>query len=476
MMFFLKLLGKNLETYRGGIMNIFLMKYLVKRAIREKSIIFWTVLFPLLLATIFGVALKNVDKGNNTLESINIMVESPIYREILSGIKYRDKNIYKIKEYKDPVEALKNGEIKAYINGGIIANSEEIQSKFSKFAIDTKISSEEKKKYISQKVSLKKFQEENNILSRGEEKYLDELYLGKKSIFINEMNLGSLNINILKNGEETDILKEILNSINQTSMAIGYIVDDKFETSGKKYKIQDKEVLDNNLANITLKNVFGEEKKNPNVIFFYALIAMICLGGITFGVTVVEDMSLDSEFKHVVRTSIAPISRKKIILNEMLVYVLFNTIVSILLYLYMKVFLKVPFAGNSMYVLLTIVISNIMAIFIGMFLAIVTKAKTSTKYSLAAACYVLSCFISGMMSVNVLGTLLNKMPIINYINPATVITRMLLSLYITDSSNMYWKLFINLCLLTIAAILATAFAYRFKVNKLKGKEVKNVSI
>ena len=452
-------------------MNLFLMKYFIKRAMKEKTLIFWNIAFPLLLATIFGIALKNIDKSSEIIYRIPIMVESPVYREILSQMKYKEKNMYDIKEYKNPENALKSGEIKAFIKGGIISDSTEIIQKFKEEGINISLSNKDKKRYIYEKVDLKEFEKEKIFLSITNRKVFENIKDYKKnSIFINELNLGNVNINILSRGKEVDILEETINSINQTSMAVYYIAESEYGLNQANHNAESSKIEKNRKVNEisfgkAFKNVFGEERKNPNTIFFYSLLAMICLGNITFGVTIVEDMNLDSEFKHVIRSSISPISREIMLISETLVYLCFNTIVSMILYSYIRFVLKVAFGRNSMYVFLTILVSNIMALSMGMFLSFVIKSKTSTKYSLAASFYVFSCFISGMMSVNMLGTFANKMTFVNIINPATVITRMLLSLYITDSSQMYWRLFINLCMITLVFIVATICAYRKRVKK-----------
>ena len=481
-------------------MNLFLMKYIAKRAMREKSSIFWTILFPLLLATIFGVVFKNINNSSDVIERTPIMVESPVYREILSEMKYKDKYLYDVKNYNNPEEALKEGKIKAFINGGIIADSDKIKSEIKKSGINVDVSKIEKNRYIDEKINLKEFDKSFNMDGLNENQ-LKEYFSGKynsreKSLFLNEINLGNVNINIINQSKEIKILSEIVNSINQTSMTIGTIIENNYEIGkidGEIGKIDgeigkedgeigkvDGEIVKKDgeigkidgIKNISaakpIKNVFGSEKKDSTVIFFFSLMAMICLGNMTFGITIIEDMNMESEFSHVIRTYISPILRDKIALNGMAVYWIFNTVVSMLLYTYMKYVIKVPFGGNVLYVFLTVVVANLMALFAGMFLAMVLKAKTSTKYSVAAGLYVLSCSLSGMMSVNLLGTFANQMQFINYINPATVITRMLLSLYITDSSQMYWKIFINLVAITVVFITLASVTYKRKMKNLKG--------
>ena len=45
----------------------------------------------------------------------------------------------------------------------------------------------------------------------------------------------------------------------------------------------------------------------------------------------------------------------------------------------------------------------------------------------------------------------NKAPLVNYINPATVVTRMFTSLYLYDDNKMFFAGILNVLLITVAA-------------------------
>lgn len=96
----------------------FLFKYVIKRAILNKESLFWVLIFPFFLSTIFGIVFTRMD-NNTELSPIPIMVEDRTYKEILNQIDLDDKKIFDIKDYKNPDQALESGKVEAVIKGDL---------------------------------------------------------------------------------------------------------------------------------------------------------------------------------------------------------------------------------------------------------------------------------------------------------------------------------------------------------------------
>lgn len=93
-----------------------LYEYFIKVLIREKSLVFWIMLYPILLGTFFHLALKNIDK-QMVFSKINIGLvaqEDSFYKPILNDKEM--KKYFKVQSLteEEASKALKNKKIDAY--------------------------------------------------------------------------------------------------------------------------------------------------------------------------------------------------------------------------------------------------------------------------------------------------------------------------------------------------------------------------
>ncbi len=95
----------------------------LKCLIREKSLIFWSLIFPIVLATLFNFAFANLNNLNK-FEPIDIAIvetnnfqENENFKLMMDSLTKEDSQIFKIKylDAKKAKELLKNNQLKAYI-------------------------------------------------------------------------------------------------------------------------------------------------------------------------------------------------------------------------------------------------------------------------------------------------------------------------------------------------------------------------
>lgn len=352
----------------------FLFKYGIKRAILNKEALFWALIFPFFLATIYGMILTKLDKHEDFV-AIPIMVEDRAYEGILGQIEMEGKKVFDIKDYKNPDKALESGKIEAYIRGDIIKPKLLIKNDTVNTAIV------------------------HGVVSK-----------------INHMDLSV-----------TELMKEPANRSR-----IDSILKDLKNT--RKYEIKNSENL---------------KKKSTVSVYIYSLLAMICLGASTFGVAIVEGLNLKSDFDTSKRISVSPIPRIKYLIGEFAAYFLITSINTLVLYAYIRYALKMDFSGSQAQIICGLLAGNIMAMAMGMFIALATRMSTNAKFSICAGLYVFSSFLAGMMNASVAGFISNKLPFLNYINPATVLTRMFTSLYLFEDSRLYMYSIMNICLISL---------------------------
>lgn len=352
----------------------FLFKYNIKVILRIKQVLFWTIAFPFMLATIIGFSLKGVDKGLN-LEPIPVMTDNIQYEKILSDIKVGNKKVFDIRKLNKPEKALEDKKIDAYIKS--IGDSKNDLRKV---------------KLIIGKDDL------NSSLVYSTVNYISHSNLTAKQILSNKGNYSK---------------------INQIVADLGKNSDNKIKKS---------------------KNI--KEVKSTNV-FMYSLLAMACLGSITFGVSIVETYNIKGDFAYASRISVTPITKGKLLFSQTIAYALIGVVTSVALCYYVNKVLGVDFVGDNLKIISILILGNIMGILIGIILGLILPLKTDAKISFASAFYVFSSFLSGMMISSVPSVISNNIPILNYINPATVISRSFSSLYLYKENSEFIVSIIN---------------------------------
>ena len=92
---------------------------------------------------------------------------------------------------------------------------------------------------------------------------------------------------------------------------------------------------------------------------------------------------------------------------------------------------------------------------IGVAIASVVKASDNAKTGILIGYTMLGCFLSGMMGVTLKYVIDKNVPIINKLNPASMITDGFYSLYYYDTLDRY---FTNVCGLLIFAFILIAIS------------------
>lgn len=238
----------------------------------------------------------------------------------------------------------------------------------------------------------------------------------------------------LKQGSHRSVLiYNVANHINRNFIAIAEILENPENYKKIENLAQDiSESHDIKIAN----GMEGKNKKRA-VPYFYALLSMVCLGGMAFGVYSVESSSVVSDVKAARRRMVSPVSRARFIIADVANSLLVSASFSLILFAYIRYGWKIDF-GSDGKVITGILLGNVMAILLGMIVALLFKGKTDTKISISAAFYVLSSSLSGMMVSDIAGFINHRAPILNHLNPGTVLTKLFTSLYLYEDKSRYF--------------------------------------
>lgn len=371
------------------------LKYSIKTLFRNKMLIFWTFAFPIILGTFFNMAFSNIENSEK-LEIIDIA--------IVNNEEFKNNEIFK--------ETFKS------------LSDEKNEDRL----FNTQYVTEQKAKELL----------ENDEISG---------YL----ILENEVpkiivTTSGINETILKNVTEeiiqiSEIVKSLAESeIKKEIMAGNYNID---------YEKMYKEIIEKNqkeeakIENISNKNL------SYTMIEYYTLIAMSCLYGGILGMVAINQ-NLANMSNNGKRISIAPTSKGKLVFSSVIASYITQIIGLSLLFLYTIFVLKVDYGTNLPLVILLGMVGSFAGLSMGLAIGTVLKTNEGIKTGILISITMLGCFLSGMMGITMKYIIDKNVPIVNKLNPASMITDGFYSLYYYDTLDRY---FFNITSLLIFAFI-----------------------
>ena len=191
------------------------------------------------------------------------------------------------------------------------------------------------------------------------------------------------------------------------------------------------------------------------MIEFYTLIAMTCLYGGILGMVAINQ-NLANMSHNGKRVSVAPTTKGKVVLSSILASYVVQLIGLTLLFLYTVFVLKVDYGTNFPFIILLGVVGSLAGLSMGLAIGTLLKTKENVKTGIVISVTMLGCFLSGMMGITMKYIVDTNLPIVNKINPASMITDGFYSLYYYDTWD---RFFFNIASLLTFAIIMIALSY-----------------
>lgn len=195
---------------------------------------------------------------------------------------------------------------------------------------------------------------------------------------------------------------------------------------------------------------FTKASIDPMTSYFYALLAMNCLYGCFAGLSSAIDIKANLS-SLASRRLVAPTNKMKMLLGDFLGAVLVQFICSMITLCYLLFVLKVDIGQKLFLSILTILVGCVIGVSTGLFIGSIGRQSDRMKSSLVLGGTMVECFLSGLMVGNMKEIVERYAPIINRINPATLIVDGFYSLTIYDTYDRYARNLISM--LVIAGIL-----------------------
>lgn len=380
------------------------LKYSLKILFKNKMLIFWTFAFPIILGTLFNLAFSDIEK-NEKLDIIDIAIVN-------------NKEFQEDKIYKESFKVLSDKKNKDRL-------------------FDTK--------YVS----------------------LDEA----KELLANDEIIGYLIIKdtpkvvVTTSGINETVFKHVVEEITQTKDIIGNLTEEKIKkeiVSGNiniNYAVIYKEVAE--IAQSSEANIKDISSSNLSytMIEFYTLIAMACLyGGILSMVSINYNLAnMSSNGK---RIAVAPTSKNKLIFSSVLASYIAQVIGIALLFIYTIFVLKVDYGNNLPQIILLALVGCLAGLSLGVMISCLVKASENVKTGIIISITMLGCFLSGMMGITMKYIIDKNIPIINKLNPASMITDGFYSLYYYETLDRYYFNIISLLIFAFIMISLSIFSLR----------------
>lgn len=380
-------------------------KYAFKTLFKNRMLIFWTFAFPIILGTLFNMAFSNIENSEK-LDIINIA--------IINNDDFENNEAFK-------------------------ASFEELSDENNEDRLfNTQYTTEEKAKELldnGEIVGYMKLKEDKPILTFATSGINETIF----KYVTEEIEQTS---DIIKNLSETETQKQI--------------------TSGN-YNINYEEIYNKVIElakedEVKLKNI-SNSNLSYTMIEFYTLIAMTCLyGGMLSMISINQTLAnMSNKGK---RIAVSPTKKGTIILSSLLASYIAQLIGLAILFVYTLFVLKVDYGDNTCLIILLAMIGSFAGLTLGTFVGALFKTNENAKTGILIALTMFWCYLSGMMGITMKYVVDKNVPIINKINPASMITDGLYSLYYYDTFDRYWFNIISLLIFAFVLMLISFFSLR----------------
>lgn len=362
------------------------LKYSLKVLFKNKGLIFWTFVFPIILGTLFKMAFSNIEN-----------------EEKLSVI---DLAVIKNSEFDNDF----------MFSEGIKMLSDK-ESSERLFNVKYVSLDEAKKLLLDEKIS-------GYIL-------LDE---GKSKIFVNKSDINSTIIKFVVDNIESK--KNLYNVVENYS--ISHDMYDKYylfiSNVRNESKVMLKDISNNNLSYTNIE--------------YYTLIAMTALYG---GMLSLFLCNKHQPNINVVgkRSSVSDIKKSTLIMSNLLASYIVEVLGVFVVLSYTLLVLNADFGSNLLLIILLTLVGAISGLSIGVFISTL-KIGDKEKTGVLIAFTMFSSLFAGMYGVTMKYVIDKNIPIINKINPTSLITDGFYSLYYYNTYSRYMS---NLVILLIISVL-----------------------
>ncbi len=212
--------------------------------------------------------------------------------------------------------------------------------------------------------------------------------------------------------------------------------------------------LSENLSVMKAKGTFMGEATNYFYWYFYSTIVMGMFFNVSAGVQVVFDLQGNLS-GYGMRTSVSPERKMKILMSSFLSRYVVACAITFFQIFCMNYFFGIPLAHRIAELIIFVLVGTLFAMSLGSIFGLFTKGEQSSREGKATGLIMISVFLSGEMIVVLPGIFAKYCPIINQINPATIMNFAFYRLVFYSSLQAFW---LNVLKIAIATVIFLTLA------------------
>ena len=391
----------------------------IKKMLRTKSALFWNLAFPIILGTLFYFAFSNI-YGDQASKAMRIAIvgenaEQHPFTRVLEGLTYDDGSRMMDITFATEEEANR--------------------------MLDNAGSSEGVAKALF-----------GSSLEKDKEKGDDDRT--KRVIGVITLS-GAQDVTLTI--KENDMYQSILSGIVSAYRQKAAFLADSMEKGGEAYEEAVK-VVSEDVEFVISKGMAGENK-DPYLAYFYNLIAMMCM----LGSILAMDMFISVQPNATntgLRIGASGVSRLKYEAAIFLAVFTMQMVCTGIALVYILGILKLRFGGELGGILLTVVLGNLLGIALGYLVSHIGHFSYNKKNTILTLITLGGGAISGLYAVMMKAVIEAKAPIINRINPMSVITDAFYSLNMFGTGDRYFRSIITMICLSAALLVIGALLGR----------------
>ena len=368
--------------------------YRLKVLLRDKITIFWTIMFPIVLAVFFQLALSNIGNGDAfqpidiaVVDDSNYKADESLGIALEEASKGEDRlfNLNVVTE-DEAKRLLDEGLIKGYIEAG--------STGFASSAGST----------------------------------------GSDGLAGSTGSAGSaglaINLVVKDSGLSQNIIKSYLDNYTQTVAAATTIISSNPAKAG--------DVLSSiaNRENYIKEVSATASEPNAMLNYFYSLVAMACFYGGFLGIREISDIQADIS-PLAARINAAPVHKLKTFLYSMSATLLIHIFEMFALLAFLRFVLNIDFGLKSGYVILTTILGSFAGVLMGAFVSAIVKKAEGLKVAILLTISMGGSFLAGMMYQDMKYIVAQKAPLISYLNPINLLTDAFYCRYYYDDLSRY---------------------------------------
>lgn len=262
-----------------------------------------------------------------------------------------------------------------------------------------------------------------------------------------------VNITVTSSGTEETILRYVTEEIESEKEIIYSFLTSEKEEGNNNFAEEISKIMANTDAKI---NNISNKNLGYTMIEYYTLIAMAALygGTISMNATNYKLANMNPVGK---RTAISPVSKRKMILGSLLASYIVQLIGLSLLFIFTIFVMKVDYGNNLPLVILLGLVGSLAGLSLGIMISSLFKTNENNKDGILISVTMFWCFLSGMMGITMKYVIDKYVPILNKINPASMMTDGLYALYYYETKERY---FFDIISLLVFSFIMIIISYR----------------